>query len=105
MAGVAQIVRKRKYAPRKTQKIDFPKALSLRSKNQLSIDQIASYFGCTPQAVSARLSTMTKYLGTLEDLNKMREAKKDLLDSAFFINLCSLIDPDKVKKVSINNSV
>jgi len=84
-------------------KIGIGKMLELRINHKLSTKEIAKYFGCNPNNVSAQLHKYMAYLPTGDDLGKMDSARGDFIRATFFSNLSLLTDPAKQKKASLNN--
>lgn len=96
--------RKIPYKPRKSQKIDIPKALDLRFNHKLSNREIAEYFSCNPGSVSERLKSFVEGLPSVVELQKLDTARSDLLKATMYANLSDLSDPAKRKAASLNNS-
>ena len=84
-------------------RIDVLKALELRTKKGLTYPEIAKYMGVTKQAVHAALKRFNTLLMQPGELDAFRGAKADLLESAEARLLNEVIDPDKMRKASINN--
>lgn len=85
-------------------KIDITKALELRVKRHMSYSEIGKYFGCTKQAVQNSLKRFVPLLLGAHELAAYKGQKADILESVEATLLNDLVDEDKRKKASLNNT-
>ena len=74
------------YKPRKSQKIDVPKAMDLKYNHKLSNADIAAYFGVQPHSVSQRLAQFVENLPTVEELQHLDSARTELFKATLYKN-------------------
>lgn len=67
--------------PDRPGRIDLSKALELRYKNHLTIQQIADYFGVTKQSVFERLQRFQAMLGDSEELEAFKNHEAAVQDA------------------------
>ena len=84
--------------------VDVAKALQLRHTNGLTDAQIAKQFGCSRQAVQQALKRFNKILLPATELQAYQEKKAGILESVEATLVCDLIDGEKRKKASLNNT-
>ena len=89
---------------RKNTKIDVAKALQLRHSNGLTDTQIAKQFSCTTGVVQRALKRFNKILLPARELQAYQEKKAGILESVEATLVCDLIDGEKRKKASLNNT-
>jgi len=83
--------------------IDVQKALSLRIHQNLSYGQIGKILGHGKPAIRKALNRFTNLLKNPEQVTAYNKNKADVLSAAEFKLLSEIVNPDKIKKASINN--
>jgi predicted DNA-binding protein YlxM (UPF0122 family) len=84
--------------------IDLSRALQMRFRNGMTYEMIGKQFNTTKQAVHAKLSRFVALLPDPEELEAYRTYKGDLFESAEMRLLESMMDEEKIKDASLNNS-
>ena len=89
---------------KKNTKVDVAKALQLRHTNGLTDSQIAVQFGCSRQAVQQALKRFNNIMLPASELEAYQDKKAGILESVEATLVCDLIDTDRRKKASLNNT-
>lgn len=84
-------------------RIDVMEALKLRQVNKLTYKEIADRLGVTKQAVWERLQRVYKMIADPEEVDAYKKNRADLLAGAEMAFVSEALDPDKLKKASVNN--
>lgn len=84
-------------------KIDLKKAFELRYLRGLTQPEIAQYFDCTTQAVSAALLRFENVLKSSRDIDLYTQNRGRVLDALEMELVFDMFDGDRRQKASLNN--
>ncbi len=99
-----EVVRFDRPVDKSTGRVDVAKALKLRLKNGMTINEIADHFGVTKQAISQALKSFRGLLNSdASSVEAFDSCKPQLLSAVEQKMLQALLDPDKLQKASLNN--
>ena len=82
---------------------NLAKAIQLRYKNGLSLQEIADYFDIPKTTLDCRLNAVLRFLPDAEEVEMYRQNKAALLDALEWKVYVNMSDEQKLKDASFNN--
>ena len=89
---------------RENKKVDIGKAMKLRFKHGLPYQAIADYLHCSKSAVHKALKPLEKLIKNPDEIENFKSQRTNILTGVEIKLIESLVDGEKHKKASLNNT-